>query len=58
MKRFAILAPKDKVCEEASRYFWDAVEGLGGEVRGIENYASTDTDFKQQVDKLSGLYYT
>jgi branched-chain amino acid transport system substrate-binding protein len=57
LRRFAILHPRDKVGEAASQYFWDAVESLGGEVVGIESYIPNETDFRQVVDKLSGLYY-
>ncbi|MCM2276825.1 MAG: penicillin-binding protein activator [Oligoflexia bacterium] len=58
LKRFAILAPRDRVGEEFLQYFWTAAESLGGEVTGAESYTSGETDFRQQVDKLSGLYYT
>lgn len=58
LHRFAILTPQDKIGEESRRYFWDAVEALGGEVTGVETYSSSETDFRHIVDKLSGLYYT
>jgi len=58
MKRFAIIHPQDKVGEETAQDFWRAVEALGGEVRGIESYGSAETDFRVQVDKLSGLHYS
>src|SRR5262249_13814852 len=34
MKRFAMLFPNDKVGQEISQHFWDAVESMGGEVVG------------------------
>jgi ABC-type branched-subunit amino acid transport system substrate-binding protein len=46
------------VGEESSQYFWDAVESMGGQIVGIESYSPTETDFREVVDKLSGLYYT
>ena len=58
MKKFAVLSPKEKAGNETSSYFWDAVEQLGGEIVGAESYNPGDTDFRQQIDKLSGLYYT
>ncbi len=58
LHRFAILYPHDKVGDQSSQEFWTAVESLGGEVAGIESYNPGDTDFRQVVDKLSGLYYT
>jgi ABC-type branched-subunit amino acid transport system substrate-binding protein len=58
LRRFAILYPKGQVGEESAQTFWDAVESMGGQVVGIESYAPTETDFREVVDKLSGLYYT
>ena len=58
LKKFAILHPQDKSGEESSDYFWSTIEALGGEIRGVESYGSTETDFRTQIDKLSGLYYT
>lgn len=57
-KRFAILSPRDKVGQEFTDHFWNAVEILGGSVKGYESYNPGETDFRQQVDKLSGLFYT
>lgn len=57
LKRFAIVYPRDKTGEELSQKFWDEVERLGGEVVGIESYNPSETDFRQAVDKLSGLFY-
>jgi ABC-type branched-subunit amino acid transport system substrate-binding protein len=57
-KRFAIVYPRDKVGEEGMQRFWDAVEGLGGTVTGVESYNPGETDFRQPIDRLSGLYYT
>jgi ABC-type branched-subunit amino acid transport system substrate-binding protein len=58
LRRFAILSPKGQVGDESAQYFWDAVESMGGQVVGIESYSPTETDFREVVDKLSGLYYT
>ena len=58
IKRFAIIYPHDKFGEQMSQAFWEAVEAMGGEIVGYEGYAPGETDFRQPVDKLSGLYYT
>lgn len=57
LKRFAILAPRDKIGEELAHEFWDAVEALGGQITDIEFYTPGETDFRQPVDKLSGRYF-
>src|SRR5262249_22689744 len=57
--KFAEIYPRDKVGIETGNLFWDAVDGLNGaEIVGAETYAPGETDFRQVVDKLSGLYYT
>ena len=56
--KFAEIYPRDKVGVETGNLFWDAVDGLGAEVVGAETYSPGETDFRQVVDKLSGLYYT
>jgi ABC-type branched-subunit amino acid transport system substrate-binding protein len=55
MARFAIVHPRDKFGEQYAGLFWDAVEEFGGEIRGIESYAPTETDFRSTVEKLVGL---
>ncbi|MBC7690399.1 MAG: penicillin-binding protein activator [Methylotenera sp.] len=57
LKKFAILHPKDKFGEMYTQAFWDAVESMGGQIVGEETYAAGETDFRHQIDKLSGLYY-
>jgi ABC-type branched-subunit amino acid transport system substrate-binding protein/predicted negative regulator of RcsB-dependent stress response len=56
--RFAEVYPKDKVGIESGNLFWDAIDALGGQMRGVETYTPDETDFRQVIDKLSGLYYT
>jgi branched-chain amino acid transport system substrate-binding protein len=58
LTRFAEVYPKDKVGVESGSQFWDAIETLGGQMRGAESYTPDETDFRQVIDKLSGLYYT
>lgn len=56
--KFAVLHSRDKFGEQYSQHYWDAVESLGGSIVAIESYNPGETDFRQAVDKLSGLYYT
>lgn len=57
LKKLAILSPHDKFGKEMTQAFWDAAESLGGEIVGYETYSPSDTDFRSQIDKLSGLHY-
>ncbi len=57
-RRFAILAPSNKVGEETAHNFWDEVLSRGGEVRAFELYDPDLTDFREPVDKALGLHYT
>jgi branched-chain amino acid transport system substrate-binding protein len=56
-KRFAILYPADSYGTRLMNLFWDELEQLGGEVRGIQTYDPSQTDFADQIKKLVGLYY-
>ena len=56
-KRFAILYPDDSYGNRLINLFWDELERLGAEVRGIEAYDPSQTDFADQIKKLVGLYY-
>jgi branched-chain amino acid transport system substrate-binding protein len=56
-KRFAILYPADGYGTRLTNLFWDELERLGAEVRGIESYDPSQTDFADQIKKLVGLYY-
>jgi len=56
-KRFAILYPADSYGTRLMNLFWDELERLGAEVRGIETYDPSQTDFADEIKKLVGLYY-
>jgi ABC-type branched-subunit amino acid transport system substrate-binding protein len=56
-RRFAILYPKDNYGTRLVQLFWDQVDRLGGEIRGVEAYEPSQTDFADQIKKLVGLYY-
>ena len=58
LKRFAILYPNDRFGKEYGEEFWNAVESMGGRITALESYPQGETDFRQQIDRLSGLYYT
>jgi branched-chain amino acid transport system substrate-binding protein len=56
-KRFAILYPDDSYGTRLMNLFWDELDQLGAEVRGVETYDPSQTDFADQIKKLVGLYY-
>lgn len=56
-RRFAILYPNDNYGTRLVQLFWDQVDRLGGEIRGVEAYEPSQTDFADQIKKLVGLYY-
>jgi ABC-type branched-subunit amino acid transport system substrate-binding protein/TolA-binding protein len=56
-KRFAILYPNDSYGTRLMNLFWNELDRLDAEVRGIEVYDVSQTDFADQIKKLVGLYY-
>lgn len=57
-KRFAIMYPQTKEGREYSTRFWDEIESLGGEISAIESYPPNETDFRFQVERMVGRFYT
>jgi branched-chain amino acid transport system substrate-binding protein len=57
LKRLAMAYPRDRVGTEVVQYFWDAALAQGAEIVGAESYNPGDTDFRQVVDRLSGLHF-
>src|SRR3954469_18035511 len=53
-KRFGILHPDSTYGEEMARYFWDAVDASGSEVRAYEHYPLRTTTFKPFVQHMVG----
>src|SRR5437016_7242089 len=53
-KRFGILQPDSTYGDEMARYFWDALEGGGSEVRAFEHYPLRTTTFKPFVQHMVG----
>jgi ABC-type branched-subunit amino acid transport system substrate-binding protein/predicted negative regulator of RcsB-dependent stress response len=54
VKNFGILHPDSSYGDEMSRYFWDAVDSGGAEVRGYEHYPLRTTTFKPFIQHLVG----
>jgi len=57
MTKFGIIFPEDRYGQELTKYFWDEVIKKGGEVTAIESYQTGQSDFREQMKKLLGLYY-
>lgn len=57
MTRFAILAPESQSGKEYVDLFWSEVEAAGGSITGIETYPNQTTDFRDEIKRLTGLYY-
>jgi len=53
-KRFGILQPDSTYGDEMARYFWDAVDSGGSEVRAFEHYPLRTTTFKPFVQHMVG----
>ena len=53
-KAFGILQPDSSYGDEMARYFWDAVDAGGSEVRGYEHYPLRTTTFKPFIQHLVG----
>jgi branched-chain amino acid transport system substrate-binding protein len=53
-KSFGILQPDSSYGDEMTRYFWDAVDGGGAEVRAFEHYPLRTTTFKPFVQHMVG----
>lgn len=57
-RRAAILYPAIPFGRRYMKLFWENFVEKGGEIRGVESYQPTDTDFAVPIKKLIGLYYT
>jgi len=53
-KSFGILQPDSAYGDEMARYFWDAVDAGGSEVRAFEHYPLRTTTFKPFVQRMVG----
>ena len=57
IKRFAILYPDNSYGTFFMNLFWDKLEEMGGEVTAAEGYSPDETDFADQIKKMTGLYF-
>lgn len=57
IKRFAMLYPNSAYGVEYANLFWDEVLSRGGQIRGVQPYATTETDFRGPIKRLVGTYY-
>ena len=57
VKNFAVLYPEEKYGTHFMNLFWDEVLKYGGKIVGAESYNPANTDFKDPIKKLVGLYY-
>ena len=58
MTKFAIMYPTDNYGQELTKYFWDEVLIKGGEITAVQPYKVKQDDFRDDVRKLLGSYYT
>ncbi len=58
IKRFGILYPDDSYGRFYMNLFWDRVEELSGIVTAAEAYKPDNTDFAEQIKKMTGVYYS
>jgi ABC-type branched-subunit amino acid transport system substrate-binding protein len=57
LKRFAILYPDNSYGQFFLNIFWDRLEEMGGMMTAVEPYKADETDFAEQIKKMTGLYY-
>ncbi len=56
IKRFAILYPENNYGRYLTDLFWDGTDRMGARVTAVESYDPGDTDFADQIKKITGLY--
>ncbi len=56
-KKFAVLYPNDAYGTEYANLFWDEVLARGGSIRGAQIYSNKETDFRNPIQRLAGLFY-
>ena len=52
---FSVLYPKDDYGEEMVKLFREEVIRVGGKVEKVISYSKNQTDFKEEINKLTGL---
>ncbi len=58
MTKFAIMYPTDNYGQELTKEFWNEVLSKGGEITAVQPYKVKQEDFRDDVRKLLGSYYT
>lgn len=57
LKRFAILYPDNPYGRFFMNKFWDGIDEAGAAITAVESYKPDQTDFAEQIKKMTGLYY-
>lgn len=57
LRKFAVIYPNDAYGIEYANVFWDEVLLRGGEIRGAQVYDPTQTDLRDNVQRLVGQFY-
>ena len=57
IRRFAILYPDNSYGRFYMNRFWDGLEERGGTVTAVASYSPDQTDFADQIKKMTGTYY-
>ncbi len=57
IRRFAILYPENSYGVLLMTRLWDGLEDEGGTVTAVESYPPEQTDFAEQIKKMTGLFY-
>ena len=58
IRRFGILYPDNSYGRFYMNLFWDSVEEVGGTVTAAECYDPDQTDFAEQIKKMTGVFYS
>ena len=57
INNFAVLYPEDEYGKTYMNLFWDMVEEFGGQIKGVESYLPDQTDFTENIQKITGEFY-
>jgi len=57
IERFAVMYPENAYGRLLAALFFDAVTARGGSVTAAESYGEDETDFEEEIKKLTGRYY-
>ena len=57
LRRYALLYPDNTYGRFFMNLFWDRLQEMGGEVTGVETYDPEQTDFADQIKKMTGLFF-